>query len=149
MRKERMEERPAVEEISRLYPAVHRCLRMSGQPVGEGDVTARMASVLRRLVAHGPLTVGELAGQLRLSMAATTELVDRVEDRGLVVRARDRRDRRRVFVSVTDAGHAAALTALPREEDPLARAVRAMTPGERQGLVDGLRALLRAARADG
>ena len=35
------------------------------------------------------------------------------------------------------------------EDDPLATAVRMMTPQERQGLVDGLRALLRERPAIG
>ncbi|GGO06869.1 hypothetical protein GCM10010116_13680 [Microbispora rosea subsp. aerata] len=141
-----MEEKTAVEEISRLYPAVHRCLRPSGRSPRGGDVTARMLSVLRCLVAHGPLTVGDLGGRLRLSPAATTELLDRMESRGLVGRVRGRSDRRRVYVRITDAGRAASARAGrgdPGYDDPLVAAVRTMTPQERQGLVDGLRALLR------
>ncbi|MEN3535495.1 helix-turn-helix domain-containing protein [Microbispora sp. ZYX-F-249] len=141
-----MEENTAVEEISRLYPAVHRRLRTSGRLLPGRDLTARMVSVLRHLVSYGPLTVGDLAGRLRLSRAATTELLDRVETRGLVARTRDQRDRRRVYVRVTEAGRAAA-GGEGRDDagrdDPLTAAVRTMTPQERQGLVDGLRALLR------
>lgn len=147
-----MEEEAAVEEISRLYPAVHRRLRTSGRLLPGGGVTARMLSVLRHLVSYGPLTVGELAGHLRLSRAATTELVDRVEGRGLVARVRDHRDRRRVYVRITDAGRTTATSAARDEaerggDDPLTTAVRTMTPQERQGLVDGMRALLRGRSA--
>ncbi|MEV4459198.1 MarR family transcriptional regulator [Microbispora sp. NPDC049633] len=148
-----MEENAAVEEISRLYPAVHRRLRTSGRLLPGRDLTARMVSVLRHLVSYGPLTVGDLAGRLRLSRAATTELLDRVEGRGLVARVRDQRDRRRVYVRITEAGRAAAGGAgrddAGRDDDPLAAAVRTMTPQERQGLVDGLRALLRDGPAGG
>lgn len=50
-----------------------------------------------------------------------------------------------MFVWVTEEGRAAAAAAAPRvlEDDLLAQAVRTMTPQERQGLVTGLRALLR------
>ncbi|MGW5261322.1 MarR family winged helix-turn-helix transcriptional regulator [Microbispora sp. NPDC004025] len=148
-----MEENAAVEEISRLYPAVHRRLRTSGRLLPGRDLTARMVSVLRHLVSYGPLTVGDLAGRLRLSRAAATELLDRVEGRGLVARVRDQRDRRRVYVRITEAGRAAAGGAgrddAGCDDDPLAAAVRTMTPQERQGLVDGLRALLRDGPADG
>ncbi|WP_182908325.1 MarR family transcriptional regulator [Microbispora sp. H13382] len=148
-----MEENAAVEEISRLYPAVHRRLRTSGRLLPGRDLTARMVSVLRHVVSYGPLTVGDLAGRLRLSRAATTELLDRVESRGLVARTRDQRDRRRVYVRITEAGRAAADGAgrddAGRGDDPLTAAVRTMTPQERQGLVDGLRALLRERPAGG
>lgn len=148
-----MEEKAAVEEITRLYPAVHRRLRTSGRLLPGGDVTARMLSALRHLVAYGPLTVGDLAGRLRLSRAATTELLDRVESRGLVARVRDQRDRRRVYVRITETGRTATVNAgrddAERDDDPLAAAVRTMTPQERQGLVDGLRALLRGRPAGG
>jgi DNA-binding MarR family transcriptional regulator len=135
----------AVEAIGRLYPAVYRRFKASGRPVGRTDVTVRMMAVLRHLLPAGPLTVGELAEHLQLSKAATTELIDRIEERGLVARIRDQRDRRRVFVWVTDEGRTAAAGPTPRvlEDDLLAKAVQNMTPEERQGLVDGLRALLK------
>ncbi|WP_169951946.1 MarR family winged helix-turn-helix transcriptional regulator [Microbispora sp. H11081] len=147
-----MEEKTAVEEISRLYPTVHRRLRTSSRLLPGRDLTARMASVLCYLMSCGPLTVGDLAARLRLSRAATTELLDRVEIRGLAERTRDERDRRRVYVRITERGRAAAGAdgdVDAPDDDPLATAVRMMTPQERQGLVDGLRALLRERPAIG
>ncbi len=139
-----MEEKEAAAEIARLYPAIYRRFKASARPLAGSGLTARMHAVLGHLTASGPLTVGELAEHLRLSRAATTELVDRVEERGLVARIRDERDRRRVFVWVTDEGRTAAAAVRPRvlEDDALARAVRRMTEQERRGLVEGLRALL-------
>ncbi|MDP4506490.1 MarR family winged helix-turn-helix transcriptional regulator [Nonomuraea sp. NBC_00507] len=139
-----MEEAEAAREVARLYPAVYRRFKASRRPIAAG-LTARMHAVLGHLLAAGPLTLSELAEHLQLSKAATTELVTRVEERGLVARIRDERDRRRVFVWVTEEGRAAAAAAAPRvlEDDLLAQAVRTMTPQERQGLVTGLRALLR------
>jgi DNA-binding MarR family transcriptional regulator len=49
-----------------------------------------------------PITVGELAHRLRLSPAAATALVDRLEAVGHVSRTRDAHDRRRVTVRMTD-----------------------------------------------
>ncbi|WP_219462519.1 MarR family winged helix-turn-helix transcriptional regulator [Nonomuraea rhizosphaerae] len=145
-----MDEAEAAREVARLYPAVYRRFKASKRPVAAG-LTARMHAVLAHLMAAGPLTLGELTEHLQLSKAATTELVDRVEERGLVARIRDERDRRRVFVWVTDEGRAAAAAASPRvlADDMLARAVREMTPEEREGLVTGLRALLREEGPDG
>ena len=141
-----MDERAAAEEVGRLYPAVYRRFKASHRPVGESGLTARMLAVLQHLAAAGPLTLGELAGHLRLSRAATTELVDRVEERGLVGRIRDERDRRRVFVMVTEEGQAkAAASGRVLGDAALLRAVARMDAEERRNLVEGLRALIRAA----
>ena len=49
-----------------------------------------------------PITVGELAHELRLSPAAATALVDRLEAAGHVSRTRDPQDRRRVTVRMSE-----------------------------------------------
>ena len=52
----------------------------------------------------GPKTAGQLAAATGLSSAATTTLLDRLEQRGLVRRIRDAADRRKVLVEMTDLG---------------------------------------------
>lgn len=49
----------------------------------------------------GSMTVGELATQVRLSSAAITTLVDRLERRGLIEREEHPTDKRRVVLHVT------------------------------------------------
>src|SRR5262249_7259901 len=95
-------------EVARLYPAVYRRFHLSRHTVPGSDVTPRMLGVLQHLAASGPLTIGELVLHLNLSKAATTELVDRLEVRGLVDRMHDERDRRRVFIWLTDEGRTRA-----------------------------------------
>ncbi len=51
-----------------------------------------------------PLSPGRLGAQLRLSSAATTALLDRLEGVGHVVRERDPTDRRRVVIRTRAAG---------------------------------------------
>ncbi|MGI5180297.1 MarR family transcriptional regulator [Dactylosporangium sp. CA-152071] len=53
----------------------------------------------------GPLSAGELTSALKLSPAATTTVIDRLERAGLVRRTRDAENRRRVLVTATDAAH--------------------------------------------
>jgi DNA-binding MarR family transcriptional regulator len=55
-------------------------------------------SVLERL---GPMSAGEIAAHTGLASASVTNLVDRLEARGLVERAPDPADRRRVIVRVS------------------------------------------------
>lgn len=133
-------------EVARLYPAVYRRFHVSHQAIPGADVTPRMLGVLHHLLAAGPLTLSELVLHLSLSKATTTELVNRLEAKDLVARMPDERDRRRVFIWLTDAGRERA-TMHPRvlEDDALAHALACMTPADRASLVTGLRALLAAA----
>jgi DNA-binding MarR family transcriptional regulator len=50
---------------------------------------------------EGPMTAGRLADRVRLSPGATTAMIDRLEQKGLVRRTHDPEDRRRVLVEVT------------------------------------------------
>ncbi|WP_040783863.1 MarR family winged helix-turn-helix transcriptional regulator [Nocardia pneumoniae] len=55
------------------------------------------------VLGRGPLPAGELSAALKLSPAATTTVIDRLERAGFVARAQDPANRRRVLVTATDA----------------------------------------------
>ena len=61
-------------------------------------LTATDTKTIDTLLRNGPLTAGELARHTGLATASVTSLIDRLEKKGLVRRARDARDRRRVIV---------------------------------------------------
>ncbi|QIS17250.1 MarR family winged helix-turn-helix transcriptional regulator [Nocardia terpenica] len=65
----------------------------------------------------GPATPGELANRTGLTTGAVTRMIDRLLRGGLVTRAHDERDRRRVIITATEdrAGEIA------RHYEPLAR----------------------------
>lgn len=54
--------------------------------------------------AEGPLTPNEINAHLHLTSGSVTSLLDRLEQRGLVTRGPHPTDRRKVLVSITDAG---------------------------------------------
>ena len=80
----------------------------------EGDVTAREAGLepqqylllltIRGLGAGQEPSIRTLADRLALRHHSTVELVDRLEENGLVKRARGREDRRQVLVSLQPRG---------------------------------------------
>ena len=65
-----------------------------------------------------PPSVTDLAQRLQLRTQSMVGLLDRVEALGLLVRVRDESDRRRVWIALTDAGHAKLhrLSTLHRDE---------------------------------
>jgi DNA-binding MarR family transcriptional regulator len=95
----------AAKRVARLLPEVYRRYHWANRVQG-GDlpVTRRALEVLQHLSASGPLTVGEQAVHLGLRRNSVTELLQRLECKGLVARIRDERDERRVLVWLTEAG---------------------------------------------
>jgi DNA-binding MarR family transcriptional regulator len=60
----------------------------------ESGLTFPQIIVMYALTWLGPLPISTLAGKLRLSLAATSQLVDRLTDAGFVAREEDPDDRR-------------------------------------------------------
>jgi len=136
----------AAREIARLYGEMWRRFHSPPRSIEGSDVTPRMLGLLRHLEQAGPLTVGEQARHLGIGRAAASELIDRLEGKGLVARMRDERDQRRVFVWLTDEGsRRVASLAGSVLDPPFLQAVAAIAPEQRQQIIDGLGALLRAA----
>jgi DNA-binding MarR family transcriptional regulator len=65
---------------------------------GQRGLAATDTKTLDTLLRLGPLTAGELAQHTGLATASVTALIDRLERKGMVRRARDPQDRRRVIV---------------------------------------------------
>ena len=65
-----------------------------------------MAQVLlMRSIRNKPgVPISDLAGDIHLSQATVTTVLDRLETRKLVVRERSKTDKRKVFVTLTDRG---------------------------------------------
>lgn len=68
-------------------------------------ITAPQLVVLREIQKNGKeISVGKLAKRVSLSNATLTSLVDRLEQAGHVQRSRNEKDRRQIFLTLTDKG---------------------------------------------
>jgi DNA-binding MarR family transcriptional regulator len=113
------------------------------------DLTAASRAVLQHLALAGPLTIGEAARHLDRAQSVVSDIITQLEGKGLLEREPDPTDRRRTFVWLTPQG----LAVLARDREVLstelvARAMTALNPAQRAGLLDGVRALLAADLAD-
>jgi DNA-binding MarR family transcriptional regulator len=85
-----------------------RCfLRFSEQAARAAGLEPQQHQLLlsiKGLPSSKKATVGVLAERMQLAHHSTVELLDRLEERGLVERRRDESDRRQVLVQVTPAG---------------------------------------------
>jgi DNA-binding MarR family transcriptional regulator len=131
------------EAVRALFPAIYRGAHYRTDPTT--GLPPRMLAALQHLFLSGPLTIGEQAEHHGVSRPTMTELVDRLQDRGLVTRMPDERDRRRVFVWLTDLGLETAEQSLHvLDHDLVTRAVKHLTLTERRHLVLGMQALVRS-----
>lgn len=70
---------------------------------GTHGLTGPQALVLKAIQNDG-LSAGELANRVSLSQGTVTDILNRLEQRELISRIRDTKDRRRVYVKTTAAG---------------------------------------------
>lgn len=77
-----------------------------------GPLSRPQRRMLRLLNVEKPVRVSNLAESLGLTTAGTTRMLDKLESLGYARRARDpRSDQRQVYVTMTEAGHQALLSA--------------------------------------
>jgi DNA-binding MarR family transcriptional regulator len=71
--------------------------------VASHGLTGPQTLILKALQ-NGSLSAGELATRVSLSQGTVTDILNRLEQRGLIQRIRDTQDRRRVLVATTESG---------------------------------------------
>jgi DNA-binding MarR family transcriptional regulator len=98
-------ERDEPTSVSDLFWAVARRLRRaSRESLAPWEVTPSQLRALGTLMRHGPVRPSGLAKHLGIAPRSATEVVDALEERGLVRRETDPDDRRATLVVVTDHG---------------------------------------------
>jgi len=107
-------------------------------------VSLSQAFALHELDSDTPLSQRDLAERLRLEKSTVSRLVAEMERTGLVVREREPGNRRLYRLRLTDAGRAAHVRMATTFHAQYLQWVAGMTPAERDGLLTGLPALIRA-----
>lgn len=95
----------------RLIPHIHRATHRIGlhiERLDEPRVNQAEAHVLAHLAAAGEATIGQVHRAFGHKRSTLTSILDRLEERKLIVRTSDARDRRTFVVSLTRAGRTAA-----------------------------------------
>ena len=87
-----------------LRPIVLRLARELRRETDQIGVTSRQVTLLWLIRLNPGMSLRELAAEERISAPALSGHVDRLERAGLLERARDESDRRRVGLTLTDDG---------------------------------------------
>lgn len=129
-----MSELSETEELAaRLRLAVTRLARRLRQE-SDDPVSPTQVAALATIERCGPLTLGALAEQEGVQPPTVTAAVGKLEERGLVTREVDGRDRRVVRVAVTPEGKRLLARVRTRKTAYLRRRLEALDEHERQTL---------------
>jgi DNA-binding MarR family transcriptional regulator len=95
-----------VESIEKHLRKVDYIIRKNGRMIlSDFGITVPQFTALQILINDGEMTIGELSAQMDLACSTITDLIDRMEKNGLVIREKDIKDKRVVRVVVLDKGH--------------------------------------------
>jgi DNA-binding MarR family transcriptional regulator len=130
------------ESLSELFWGVARRLRhQTRQTLSPWDVTPSQSRALNVLMRHGVLRLSELSDHLHIAPRSTTEVVDDLQQRGLVERRPDPADRRATLVALTGAGAEASRAIAEARQAEAERFFGALSPADRADLGRILRTL--------
>lgn len=108
--------------------------RDRGETVGYG-LSVSQAYALRSLHENGPLSMGELAADMHLSVSTMTRVVDKLVRKSLARRVADRDDRRVCRVALSARGRELWLRVQADLVESDVAVLRALAPAEREGLI--------------
>lgn len=95
------------EALAAFRYALRHFLRFSEEAAHKHGLTPQKHQAMLAIMGYPGrtrITIGELAERLQVRHHSAVGLVDRLEEQGLVIREHGTKDRRQVFVSLTDGG---------------------------------------------
>lgn len=132
----------AVAEVEYLLRHVSWIVKKRGREILQNfDITPPQFNALLVLVFQGNLTMGELCRRLYLASSTVTDLVDRMENSGLVTRERDTEDRRVIRLKVLEKGHQLVNEVMEARLRYLSSVMDKVDERQRQNLVNALSCL--------
>jgi DNA-binding MarR family transcriptional regulator len=118
--------------IGQRLKTISMLTRQIGRKIGENlGVNVTDMAALEQLLNNGPMTPGQLAAHLKVTTAAATQIVDRLERAGHVARERRAHDRRKVCVVPVEASIERAFAQLAPMIEGLEGVIAGVSPAER------------------
>jgi DNA-binding MarR family transcriptional regulator len=124
--------------LSRVGDALGLCLDLVFSKHGISNEQTRVLACIK---SGGPMRPVDMARLLERAPNSMSMLVDRMVKAGLVRRTRDRKDRRAVFVSLTNKGNEAVEPAIPAAWEFINRFLSAVSYDDQRALADTLETL--------
>lgn len=129
-------------DVGQLHSALVNVLRLLRDVDREAGLSPSRLSALSALVFVGPMSQADLARMEGVSAPSMSLLVRELEEDGMVQRAADPEDARRVIVTATRAGRELMLASQRRRLQWLGAAIKRLPAPARRALGDGTPHLL-------
>ena len=144
---------PYIARLAPLLPQFVLAYRQRGEGLPEalgdtGQLGPRHAGLLVTLAMSGPLSVSGLAQRTGMTVAHASLVVGELAKAGLVERAHDERDRRRIIVSLSETAKPAVAAMRGRLAEPVARFLRELDEDQAEAFIANLGRLLDHLRED-
>lgn len=91
----------ADEVLASLRRIIHSIDLYSHRLVRRFGLTSPQLLILKQVQRHGEISVNRLAQSISLQQTTVTDILNRLEAKGLITRARDSVDKRRVYIRIT------------------------------------------------
>ncbi|AEX85318.1 hypothetical protein XO10_04470 [Marinitoga sp. 1135] len=98
-----MDERSSAIEVIKLIKEIKELLRKAMTTQFENmEITSSQWMILGILMKNGRMKIGDLSKEVGLSNSTVTGIIDRLEKRNFVKRVRDSKDRRVIYIELTE-----------------------------------------------
>ncbi len=145
-------ERSSDELCDEVLVSLRRLIRAvdlhSRRLASEYGLTGPQALLLKAIISNQGLSAGELARTLSLSQATITDILKRLEQRGLVRRERADTDRRKVLVFATESAQVIIASAPPLLQDKFVERFGGLRDWEQMMLLSSLKRVAELMDAD-
>lgn len=125
---------------------MRRTMRDFNEFMRSWELSMPQVSTMFRLHYRGNCAVSDIAQQLNVSNAAASQMVDRLEQKGLVDRVLHEADRRVRMVQLTEQGQALLEDGLQARLNWISDLTRMLSPDQQETIIVALAALTDAAR---
>jgi len=129
-----------MQSLRRIFKAIQL---YSEQVLKEYGVTGPQLWALRVIYREGRLSMGELSGRMYLHISTVSGVVDRLEEKGYVERARAPSDRRVVKISLTKEGKRVVQRAPEAAQGKLLHGLESLSRREVKGIHAALEKVVR------
>jgi DNA-binding MarR family transcriptional regulator len=102
------------------------------------QVSAPQLASLLALFENGPMPPSQIAKYIMVNSSTVTGIIDRLEQKGLVERARISRDRRVITIALTEKGQELAKNAPPPIQKKIVDGLKKLPPSETEQIVQAL-----------
>jgi DNA-binding MarR family transcriptional regulator len=139
------EHSPSTITMDGLRRIVRALRQADAKSRGGGGVPSAQLFVLRQLKSKPALSIGDLSRATLTSQSSVSEVVSRLEAKGLLCRSKASDDNRRAELSVTAAGQKVLEESPQPFQERLVSALRHLASDDQQALAKGMNAWLREA----